>query len=71
MQSPLHQEFFINLLDGKTIDEVTFKLNEVKGMKVYFEYEGDVDLERAIRIAKDHIKTDKMAGALYYIVMPA
>ncbi len=71
VQTPLHQQFFIDLLDGKTVDDVTFKLNEVDGMKVFFEFEGDVDVERAIAIAKNHFKTDKMAGALYYIVKPA
>ncbi len=71
VQSPLKREFFVELLDGTTLDDVTFKFVEMKGMKIYFDYEGDVDVERAIRIAKDHIKTTDLATVLYYIVMPA
>lgn len=71
VQTPLHKEFFIEFLDGTTVNDVSFKLKEVKGMKVYFEYEGDVDVEQAIRIAKDHVKTSDLASVLYYIIMPA
>ncbi len=71
VQSPLKRDFFVEFLDGKEVDGVTFKFKEIEGMKIYFDYEGDVDVERAIRIAKDFLKTSDLASVLYYIVMPA
>ncbi|NMB18738.1 MAG: hypothetical protein GX984_04710 [Erysipelothrix sp.] len=70
IQSPMKRDFFIELLNGQTIDEVTFKLEKEEGMKLFFSYEGDVNLDRAIRVAKDHIKTTDYGKVLYYIVMP-
>ena len=70
IQSPLKREFFVELFDGKTYKEVTYKFEKMDGMKIYFSYTGDVDLERAIRVAKDHIKTTDLGKVLYYIVMP-
>lgn len=70
IQSPMKRDFFIELLNGQTIDEVTFKLEKEEGMKLFFSYEGEVDLDRAIRVAKDHIKTTDYGKVLYYIVMP-
>ncbi len=71
VQSPLKRDFFVEYLDGQEIDGVKFIFKEMQGMKIYFDYEGDVDLERAIRIAKDYIKKSDLATVLYYIVMPA
>lgn len=70
VQSPMKREFFVELLDGQTINEVTFKFDKIEGMKIYFDYTGDVDVEGAIRVAKDHIKTTNYGKVLYYIVMP-
>lgn len=70
IQSPMKRDFFIELLNGQTIDEVTFNLEKEEGMKLFFSYEGDVNLDRAIRIAKDYIKTTDYGKVLYYIVMP-
>jgi len=70
IQSPMKRDFFIELLNGQTIDEVTFNLEKEEGMKLFFSYEGDVNLDRAIRVAKDHIKTTDYGKVLYYIVMP-
>jgi len=70
IQSPMKRDFFIELLNGQTIEEVTFKLEKEDGMKLFFSYEGEVDLDRAIRVAKDHIKTTDYGKVLYYIVMP-
>ncbi len=70
VQSPMKKDFFVELLDGATIQEVTYKFEKMEGMKIYFSYTGDVDVERAIRVAKDHIKTTDYGKVLYYIVMP-
>lgn len=71
IQSPLKRDFFVEFLDGKEFDGVTFKFKEIQGMKIYFDYEGDVDLDRAIRVAKDNLKTSEIGRVLYYIVQPA
>lgn len=71
IQSPMKRDWFVEVFDGKTYNDVTYKLEKTDDMKLYFSYEGDVDLERAIRIAKDHIKTTEYGKVLYYIVMPA
>ena len=71
IQSPMKREFFVELLDGQTINEVTYKFEKMDGMKIFFSFEGDVDVDRAIRVAKDYIKTTDYGKALYYIVMPA
>ena len=44
IQSPMKRDFFIELLNGQTIEEVTFKLEKEDGMKLFFSYEGEVDL---------------------------
>lgn len=70
VQSPMKRDFFVELFDGNTIDGITYKFEKMEGMKIYFTYQGDVDIERAIRVAKDHIKTTDYGKVLYYIVMP-
>ena len=41
VQSPLKRDFIISLLDGNTIQSVSFKLVKQEGMNMYFEHSGD------------------------------
>ncbi len=70
IQSPMKRDFFVDELDGKTINDVTYKHEKTEGMKVYFSYEGDVSLDEAAANAKAHLKTTSYGQSLYYLVMP-
>ena len=71
IQSPMKRDFFVELLDGTTLGEITYKFEKMDGMKIYFSFDGDIAIDGAIRAAKDYIKTTDYGKVLYYIVMPA
>lgn len=68
IQSPQKKEFFVELLDGNTFEEVTFKFIKIEGMKIFFEFEGDVDVAQAIAVAKAAIRKEPLGGVLYYML---
>lgn len=70
IQSPMKRDFFVEELDGKTYNDITYKFEKMDGMKVYFSYVGEVSVEEAAAIAKAHLKTTDYGQALYYLVTP-
>lgn len=66
VQSPLMRDFIIALLDGKTIDSVSFQLTKAEGMKMYFQHSGDGEL--AASIVKEAIKKSEFGPALFFRV---
>lgn len=66
IQSPLMRDSIISLLDGKTIDSVSFQLTKAEGMSLYFQHSGDGEL--AASIAKQTIKESEFGPALYFRV---
>lgn len=69
IQSPMKRDFFVEELDGKTYNDVTYKHEKTEGMKVYFSYVGEVSLDEAVANAKAHLKTTDYGQSLYYLVM--
>lgn len=65
---PIKQEFIIELLDGVTIDEVTFKYEGKSGIKLTFSTNTD-DKEKAVRIAKSTIKATEIGSVLYFQIV--
>lgn len=66
VQSPLKRDFIISLLDGNTIQSVSFKLVKQEGMNMYFEHSGDG--EKAAKVAKETIKKSEFGPALFFRV---
>ncbi|HOB34614.1 MAG: hypothetical protein GX090_00260 [Firmicutes bacterium] len=66
VQSPLKRDFIISLLDGNTIQSVSFKLVKQEGMNMYFEHSGDG--ETAAKVAKETIKKSEFGPALFFRV---
>jgi len=66
VQSPLMRDFIISLLDGKTIDSITFRLHRQEDMSLYFDHDGDA--EAAEKIAKKTIKESEYGPALFFRV---
>lgn len=66
VQSPLKRDFIISLLDGKTINSVSFRLVRQEGMKMYFEHDGSP--EAAEKAAKETIKNSEFGPALFFRV---
>lgn len=64
---PMKQDFVIELLDGKTHDDVTFNFVEKKGMILSFSI-GDADKDTAIAVAKKVIKSTEIGSVLYFQV---
>lgn len=67
ISSPIKQEFIIELLDGKTYNDITFKYVGKKGINLQFEINTD-DVESAIATAKKTIKGTEIGAVLYFQV---
>lgn len=65
---PIKQEFIIELLDGVTIDEVTFKYESKSGISLKFSINTE-DKEKAKRIAKSTIKATEIGSVLYFQIV--
>lgn len=65
ISSPIKQDFIIELLDGKTFDEVTFKYESKSGINLMFNVDTE-DIENAIAIAKREIKATEIGKVLYF-----
>ena len=66
VQSGLKRDFIISLLDGMTIDSVSFQLIRREGMNMFFSHSGDG--ETAASIAKATIKKSEFGPALFFRV---
>lgn len=66
VESGLKRDYIAELLDGKTIQSVTFRLVKREGMKLCFEHDGDS--EQAAKIAKKTIKESEFGPALFFRV---
>lgn len=66
VQSALKRDYIIALLDGQTIDSVSFALARQEGMSMYFSHSGDA--ERAAEVAKRVIKESEFGPALFFRV---
>jgi len=66
VQSPLKRDFIISLLDGKTIESVSFQLIRQEGMNMYFKHSGDGEL--AAKTAKQTIQKSEFGPALFFRV---
>jgi hypothetical protein len=67
VQSGLKRDYIISLLDGQTIDNITFKLVKHEGMKMFFEYDNEDDA-LAAKVAKKTIKESEFGVALFFSV---
>ena len=63
---PLKREFVKSLLDGKTIEGITYKFEKQDNMKLYFSV--SEESERAASIAKSAIKKSELGPALFFMV---
>lgn len=66
VQSPLKRDFIISLLDGKTINSISFRLVKQEGMNMFFEHDGSG--EAAEKAAKETIKNSEFGPALFFRV---
>lgn len=66
VQSALKRDFIISLLDGKTIDSITYRLAKREGMNMYFEHDGSI--EAAEKVAKKTIRNSEFGQALFFRV---
>ena len=67
ISSPIKQDFIIELLDGKTYDDITFTYKGKKGMNLSFETSTE-DKDTAIAVAKKTIKSTEVGAVLYFQV---
>ena len=65
--SAIKQDFIIELLDGKTYDDVTFKFEGKTGINLKFSVNTE-DTETAIAVAKKAIKSTEVGSVLYFQV---
>lgn len=66
LQVPLKRDVIIELLNGKTFNDQTFRYVKQERMKIYFEVNGDQ--KQAAQTAKQVIKGCELGSALYYNV---
>lgn len=67
ISSPIKQDFIIELLDGKTYNDITFTFKGKSGMNLSFEVNTD-DKDSAIAVAKKTIKSTEVGAVLYFQV---
>ena len=67
ISSPMKQEFIIELLDGKTYDDITFKYEGKSGMNMRFAVDPE-DHDAAVAAAKKAIKGTEIGAVLYFQV---
>lgn len=65
---PIKQEFIIELLDGKTLDGITYTYKEKNGINLIFTISSD-DKEKAIKTAKGYIKATEIGSVLYFQIV--
>ena len=68
ISSPMKQEFIIELLDGKTINKVSFKYEGKAGINLNFSHDC-VDKDLAIQAAKRAIKATEVGSVLYFQIV--
>lgn len=66
IQSPLKRNYMKELLDGKTIEDITFTFVREEKITLYFETTGDA--AAAAAIAKKTIKNSALGSALFFSV---
>ena len=65
--SAINQDFIIELLDGKTYDDITFKFEGKTGINLKFSVSTE-DTDSAIAVAKKTIKSTEVGSVLYFQV---
>ena len=65
--SAIKQDFIIELLDGKTYDDITFKFEGKTGINLNFIINTE-DKDSAIAVAKKTIKSTEIGSVLYFQV---
>lgn len=65
----LQQEQIIELLNQYKKDGITFTFIKKKGIHLYFETNTE-ELEKAAKVAKEAIKSQKWGSVLYFRVTP-
>ena len=68
ISSPMKQDFIIELLDQKTINDITFSFVSKKGIALTFDYDQG-QKEDAIAAAKQEIKATEIGKVLYFQVV--
>lgn len=66
VQSPLKRDYIVSLLDGKTLDSISFLLVKREGMNMYFAHDGND--EAAEQAAKKAIRNSEFGPALFFRV---
>lgn len=66
VHAPLKRDYIVSLLDGKTIEGMTFKLEKRDQMKLFFQVDGDAEL--AAKVVKKTIKASEFGQALFFNV---
>ena len=68
ISSAIKQDFIIELLDGKTYNDITFKFEGKKGIALQFSINTE-DRAAAIAAAKAAIKATEVGKVLYFQVI--
>ena len=68
ISSAIKQDFIIELLDGKTYNDITFKYEGKKGIALQFSISTE-DKAAAIAVAKATIKATEIGKVLYFQVI--
>lgn len=68
ISSPMKQDFIIELLDQKTINDITFSFVSKKGIALTFDCDQG-QKEAAIAAAKAEIKATEIGKVLYFQVV--
>ena len=63
----IKQDFIIELLDGKTYNDITFTCTGKKGINLSFDINTE-DKDAAIAVAKKTIKATEVGAVLYFQV---
>lgn len=67
ISSPMKQDFIIDLLNHKTINDITFSFVSKKGINITFLCENK-SKEDAIKVTKETIKATEIGSVLYFQV---
>lgn len=67
ISSAIKQDFIIELLDGKTYNDITFTYTGKKGINLNFDINTE-DKDAAIAVVKKTIKATEIGAVLYFQV---
>lgn len=65
ISSAIKQDFIIELLDGKTYNDITYKYEGKSGINLRFSVNTEA-IDKAISVAKKEIKATEIGSILYF-----